>query len=55
VANVSITGTAFINMSVGGVYSSAINNAVAGAVRSGIFLGVAAGNDGKLKKNEFSS
>ena len=39
-------GKALANLSVGGLYSQASNDAVAAAVREGLFMGVAAGNDG---------
>lgn len=41
----------FVNMSLGGGYSSALNNAAANMVRNGIFLAVAAGNDGRDAQN----
>lgn len=39
--------TSVISMSLGGGYSAAMNSAVAAAIRSGIFVAVAAGNDNK--------
>lgn len=39
-------GKAVANMSLGGSYSSATNSAVAAAVSAGLFMGIAAGNDG---------
>jgi subtilisin family serine protease len=35
-----------VNMSLGGGYQQSLNDAVASAVGSGLFFGVAAGNDG---------
>ncbi|KAH8595031.1 peptidase S8/S53 domain-containing protein, partial [Bisporella sp. PMI_857] len=40
-------GSSFANMSLGGPYSEAVNSAVAAVVRAGLFMGVAAGNDGR--------
>lgn len=39
-------GPAVVNMSIGGGYSSALNTAVSNLVSSGVFVAVAAGNDG---------
>lgn len=39
-------GKAVANLSLGGVFSQATNDAVAAAVTAGLFMGVAAGNDG---------
>lgn len=39
-------GKAVANLSLGGVFSQATNDAVAAAVDAGLFMGVAAGNDG---------
>ncbi|WPH01167.1 subtilisin-like protein [Acrodontium crateriforme] len=44
-------GKAVANMSLGGAYSSMVNSAVAAAVQSGLFMAVAAGNDGVDAKN----
>lgn len=41
----------FASMSLGGGYSSSINNAAASLVRNGVFLAVAAGNDGTDASN----
>ncbi|KAL2067662.1 hypothetical protein VTL71DRAFT_15758 [Oculimacula yallundae] len=41
------TGKALANLSLGGLFSQATNDAVANAVRAGLFMGVAAGNDGR--------
>jgi len=46
-----ITTKAVANMSLGGSYSSAVNNAVAAAVTAGISFAVAAGNDGANASN----
>jgi len=39
-------GRALANMSLGGVLNKATNQAVAAAVKAGLFMGIAAGNDG---------
>lgn len=39
-------GKALANMSLGGIFNKATNQAVAAAVRAGLFMGIAAGNDG---------
>ena len=41
-----------INMSLGGGYSSLVNNAVADAVAAGIIVVVAAGNESTLASNK---
>ena len=46
-----ITGKAVMNMSLGGSYSKAMNDAAANVVSSGIFLAVAAGNEAENASN----
>jgi subtilisin family serine protease len=45
------TGKSVMNMSLGGAYSRAMNDAAANVVRSGVFLSVAAGNEAQDASN----
>lgn len=45
------TGRSVISMSLGGAFDQSSNNAVAQAVQAGVFVAVAAGNDGKNAAN----
>lgn len=45
------TGKSVMNMSLGGEFSQAMNDAAANVVKSGIFLSVAAGNDAENASN----
>ncbi|KAJ6185270.1 alkaline serine protease [Penicillium mononematosum] len=46
-----VTGKSVMNMSLGGTFSQAMNDAAANVVKSGVFLSVAAGNEGEDAKN----
>ncbi|KAJ5138214.1 alkaline serine protease [Penicillium bovifimosum] len=46
-----VTGKSVMNMSLGGGYSRAMNDAAASVVKSGVFLAVAAGNEAQDSKN----
>ncbi|CAI7650120.1 unnamed protein product [Penicillium viridicatum] len=46
-----VTGKSVMNMSLGGGFSRAMNDAAANVVKSGVFLSVAAGNDGQDASN----
>jgi subtilisin family serine protease len=46
-----VTGKAVMNMSLGGSFSQALNDAAANVVKSGVFLAVAAGNEAENASN----